>query len=154
MQWIPVFIRHCIRIVTIKLCLQNSISKFFILRLTNDNSSIISKQMLILLAKPLNYFTDKKAFLVLMSINRYLFSTKRSWTLSKISFHMKQLFVMAKILPGWTNKSEHLPLKIALYERLKRRMLNSNLLDKCYRKIPKKSSNPSTSPKWNAIGLY
>ena len=73
---------------------------------------------------------------------------------------------MTKILSGWINKLKHLlRKKNALYERLKRRIVNSKLLDKLdvlqaklqslinffqfkyYRKISKKFSDPSTSPK-------
>ena len=56
----------------------------FYLRFTNDHSDTISKQILVLLNKPLNYLTRKKVFTILASINRFLLSTKRLRTSLKI----------------------------------------------------------------------
>ena len=110
----------------------------FFLHLTSNKPGTIIKQILILLnastgviKQAINYFTGKKVFLILTWINRFLLSVKRLWTSLKILFRKKQSVVMTKILPWWTNTLKHfLRKKKAVFKRLKRRILNSKLLDK------------------------
>ena len=48
----------------------------------------------------LYYLTRKKVFLILTSINKFLFSVKQSWTSLKILLCTKQTYAMVKILSG------------------------------------------------------
>ena len=80
-----------------------------------------------------------------MWINRFLFLTKRLWTLLKILFRTKQSPVMANILPGWINKLKHLlwkkPLYINVWSSVKQCSLihNGRTLPSLFPLITKKS---------------
>ena len=91
---------------------------------------VSSKQIQILLNKWLNYLTGKKFFSILTWISSFMFLRKQLWISLKTLFRTKLLPVMAKILFEWINKLKHLLRQKVLFKRLKRKMLNSKLLDK------------------------
>ena len=88
----------------------------------------ITKHIQILLNERFNYLIGKKVFIILTWINRFLFSSKRFFG----NFIPHKTITCNQKDPPWIDKEIKTLIaeKNALYKRLKRRMLNSKLLDK------------------------
>ena len=124
------FIRHCIRIVTIKLSSKNSILfhpfyKRLVWRSPQANNGLIKRAI--------ELFDWKKVLLILKSINSFLFLTKWLWIyIYNKNFIPHETITCTDKDPPWMSNQIKTLIgeKNSLYNRLKLRILNSKLLDK------------------------
>ena len=129
------FIRYCIRIVTIKLSSKNSILfhpfyKRLVWRSPQANNGLIKRAI--------ELFDWKKVLLILTSINSFLFLTKWLWIYIYIYIYIyNKYFILHETItctdkdPPWMSDQIKALIgeKSPLYNHLKRRILNSKLLN-------------------------